>query len=304
MKQQSEIKLYAPRYWGYWLMLAVLWLLVQLPQRVRMFIGAQLGKVLFVLLPYRRHISLININKVFADKSEEQRQVIIRGFCHNLGRGLIETGMSWFLPDKKLKKLCRLEADTAALALINNPKTPVILIGMHSTLLELGLRLLGLHMQSAGMYQPLKGQFFNEWIKRQRSRTATELVHFQDMRHTLRILQAGGNIWYALDQDKGPRVSVFVPFFGISAASVNILPKLHARTGAHAIPVTVWREADNRYVVKVLPELKLQQNESDVQVMRRVNQIFEQEICLYPEQYYWVHRRFKNSPEGGRDQYI
>lgn len=304
MKKQSDIKLYAPRYWGYWLILAVLWLLVQLPQYVRMFIGAQLGKLLFILLPYRRNISLININKVFADKNEAQRQTIIEDFRRNLGRGFIETGMSWFLPDSRLKKLSYLEADAEALALINDPNVPVILIGMHSTMLELGLRLLGLYIQSAGMYQPLKGRFFNEWIKRQRSRTATEMIHFQDMRHTLKLLKSGGNIWYALDQDNGPRVSVFVPFFGISAASVNIIPKLHNRTGAHAVPVSIWREADNRYVVKILPQLKLDGNESDEQVMIRVNTLLEQQIRAYPGQYYWVHRRFKNSPEGGRDQYI
>ena len=89
---------------------------------------------------------------------------------------------------------------------------PVVLIGSHSTLMELGVRLLGLYVDAGGMYRPLNDPFYHYWIKHHRARAATELIHYKDMRHTLRFLQAGGNLWYALDQDMGPRVSVFAPF--------------------------------------------------------------------------------------------
>ena len=138
--------------------------------------------------------------------------------------------------------------------------------------------------------------FYHYWIKHHRARAATELIHYKDMRHTLRFLQGGGNLWYALDQDMGPRVSVFAPFFGVAAASVNILPKLRQRTGAHWIPVYMWREADDHYVVRVAPEIKPVTGESDTDVMRRVNTDYEREIRQHPEQYYWLHRRYKNRP--------
>jgi len=153
------------------------------------------------------------------------------------------------------------------------------------------------------MYRPLNDPFYHHWIKHHRARAATELIHYKDMRHTLRFLQGGGNLWYALDQDMGPRVSVFAPFFGVDAASVNILPKLRARTGAHWIPVYMWREADNRYVVRVAPEIKPVAGESDTDVMRRVNTDYEREIRQHPEQYYWLHRRYKNRPDGSRYPY-
>jgi len=186
---------------------------------------------------------------------------------------------------------------------LRDPAVPVVLIGSHSTLMELGVRLLGLYVAAGGMYRPLNDAYYHYWIKHHRARAATELIHYKDMRHTLRFLQGGGNLWYALDQDMGPRVSVFAPFFGVAAASVNILPKLRQRTGAHWIPVYMWREADGHYVVRVAPEIKPVAGESDTDVMRRVNTDYEREIRQHPEQYYWLHRRYKNRPDGSRYPY-
>ena len=100
----------------------------------------------------------------------------------------------------------------------------------------------------------------------------------------------------------GPRVSVFAPFFGLDAASVNILPKLRERTGAHWVPVYMWREG-NRYIVRVAAEIKPEEGETDTDVMRRVNTDYEREIRQHPEQYYWLHRRYKNRPDGSRYPY-
>ncbi len=304
MIQEKKINLYHPRYLGYWLILGILWLLVKLPQSWRMAIGSGLGRVLFKLMSYRSRISKINIDKVYPEKSEDERKALLKAFSQSLGKGIIETGMAWFGLQNDLQARCILEADEDALVLLRDPKQPVILIGLHSTLLELGMRLLGFYVNSAGMYKPMRNDFFNEWIKQHRAKAATELVHFKDMRHTLSLLKAGGNLWYALDQDMGPRVSVFAPFFGIQAASVDVLPKLRQLTGARWVPVFIWREAgDRRYVIKIYPEIKSKEEDSAVDIMTQVNAIFEREIRQYPEQYYWVHRRFKHQPNKQKHDY-
>ena len=264
-------QLLSPRYLGHWLISGLLWLLVQLPQPLRMAVGGMLGRLFYRILPYRRKISETNLRIAFPDLDDAARARLLREHAKSIGRGIIETGMAWYLSEKKLRALSRFEADPAALALLRDPAVPVVLIGSHSPLMELG--------------------------------AATELIHYKDMRHTLRFLQGGGNLWYALDQDMGPRVSVFAPFFGVDAASVNILPKLRARTGAHWIPVYMWREADDHYVVRVAPEIKPVAGESDTDVMRRVNADYEREIRQHPEQYYWLHRRYKNRPDGSRYPY-
>ena len=296
-------QLLSPRYLGHWLISGVLWLLVQLPQPLRMAIGGALGRLFYRILPYRRKISETNLRLAYPELDDAARARLLREHAKSVGRGIIETGMAWYLSEEKLRALSRFEADPASLALLRDPATPVVLIGSHSTLMELGVRLLGLYVDAGGMYRPLNDPFYHHWIKHHRARAATELIHYKDMRHTLRFLQGGGNLWYALDQDMGPRVSVFAPFFGVAAASVNILPKLRTRTGAHWIPVYMWREADDHYVVRVAPEIKPVAGESDTDVMRRVNADYEREIRQHPEQYYWLHRRYKNRPDGSRYPY-
>ena len=270
-------QLLSPRYLGHWLISALLWLLVQLPQPLRMAIGGALGRLLYRLMPYRRKISETNLRLAYPELDDAARARLLREHAKSVGRGIIETGMAWYLSEEKLRALSRFEADPASLALLRDPATPVVLIGSHSTLMELGVRLLGLYVNAGGMYRPLNDPFYHYWIKHHRARAATELIHYKD--------------------------SVFAPFFGVDAASVNILPKLRARTGAHWIPVYMWREADDHYVVRVAPEIKPVAGESDTDVMRRVNADYEREIRQHPEQYYWLHRRYKNRPDGSRYPY-
>lgn len=302
---KEQVNLYHPRFVGYWLLLGGVWLVVQvLPQKGRMALGAGLGRLLLACLPYRRKIVAINIAKAFPELDADGQRRLLRAFARSLGMGVMETAMAWFLSEKRLRGLCRFEADEKALALLEDKQQGVVLLGLHSTLLELGVRLLGLNVDSAGMYKPLRNRFFDAWIYRQRSRAATRLVQATDMRQTLRILAQGENLWYALDQDMGARASVFAPFFGIEAASVNILPRLKQKTGARWVPVFIWRERGGRgYVVRVYPEVDLGEKASDVAVMTEVNRLFEQEIRRYPEQYYWVHRRFKHRPDGQAHEY-
>lgn len=307
MKEHSVQKnraLYHPKFWGYWVLLGFLWLLVQLPWTVRMALGGWIGRVVFYFARHRREVAQTNLHLAFADLDDRARNKMVRRFSESAGKGFIETGMGWFWSEKSLSRISRFEGDPDSIALIEDDSVPLVLIGSHSTLMELGLRLLGMYVDAAGMYRPLKNPFFERWIKYQRARAATEMVYFKDMRHVFRIMNRGANLWYALDQDMGYRVSVFAPFFGMPACSVNVLPKLHARTGARWVPVFIWRDdARRQYVVKVLPEVVPRAGERDEAVAARVNAIYEAEIRLHPEQYFWVHRRFKNRPEGEADVY-
>ena len=233
MQEEHTPPLARPRYLGHWLLCGLLWLIVQLPQPLRMTLGGWLGRLFFRLTPYRRAISAANLAIAFPALDDAARQKLLRAHAESIGRGIIETGMAWFLSEKRLLALSRFEADPAALALLRDPHTPVVLVGSHSTLMELGVRLLGLYVKAGGMYRPLNDPFFHHWIRHHRARAATELIHYKDMRHTLRFLQAGGNLWYALDQDMGPRVSVFAPFFGLDAAETARTHRRALGTGVH-----------------------------------------------------------------------
>lgn len=302
--QASLKKIFRPRFLIYWLLLAGLWLLVQLPWRGRLCVGRYLGRLALCIARRRQQIVRKNLALVFPELTPNEQEALYRQCAENVGIGIIESGMAWFYSEARLRQMVRLEADAAAWSLIENHDVGTVLVSVHSTLMELGVRLLGLQLDAAGMYRPLTNPFFEEWMKYQRARAATQLVHFKEMRQVLRLLRQGENLWYALDQDMGKRVSVFTPFFGISCCSVNILPQLKKHTGARWIPVFVWRDDEKReYVVRILPEIVAQAGDSDTIVMQRVNAIFEEEIRRYPAQYFWLHRRFKTRPEGQQTFY-
>ena len=288
-------KILHPKFIGYWFLLLLLYLIVQLPYFLRMKIGEFLGKFFFIVVKSRKKIVKVNLEKVFPNLSEEEKNNLLKEITKSIGYGFIETGMAWFYSTKKLKELSYLDADPNSLKLIEDKNVPVILVGSHSTILELGVRLLGIYTDSAGMYRPLKNPFFEEWIKYQRGRAATQLIHFHNMRLVLSLLKEGNNIWYALDQDMGIRTGVFAPFFDIPTCSVNILPQLTKKTKAHWIPVFMWRE-NKKYVVRIMPEIPQDEKNEPVEVMTKVNKIYENEIKKYIPQYFWVHRRFKTRP--------
>lgn len=294
--------LFHPKFWGYWLLLGLLWSLVQLPTALRMRVGAVLGRIVFAIAKQRRTIAQTNLQLVFPELDHKAQTKLIRKFAESIGQGLIETGMAWFWSEKRLRHISRFEGDAAAIAKIKDTHCPVILIGSHSTLMELGVRLLGIYIDSAGMYRPYSNTFFHHWIKYQHLKSATELVNFKDMRHVLKVLKNGGNLWYALDQDMGRRTGVFAPFFGIPTCSVNILPKLSTRTKAAWIPVFIWRDG-TEYVINILPEIAQEEYTDDVAVMTQVNAIYESEIRQHPEQYFWIHRRFKTRPNNDENFY-
>lgn len=297
---QAKKSLYHPRFWGHWCLIALLWLVVHLPGR--MMIGRLIGRLLIRALPYRGKVIARNLELAMPELDAAQREKLVREVAENIGVGLIETGMAWFWSDKALQRITRFSADPQALALVRSDE-PVVLAGSHNTLLELGMRLAAFNIEAGGTYRPLRDPFFDQIVFHYRNRiAASELLQFRDMRNTLRLLREGKNIWYALDQDMGERVSVFAPFFGRMVACVDIIPQLHTRTGAHLVPFFFWREDDGHYRVHLFAPIAVAGRSSEA-IMGDFNALLEAEIRKRPAQYFWVHRRFKTRPDGTREEY-
>lgn len=287
----------------YYLILFLLRIIVLLPTKSALFIGKLIGRLLYFVLNYRRKIVMDNFNYAFPNLSDLEKKALLKKHFDSVGMGIIEMGFAWFYSEKKLKAISYFECDAESLKILQDKNQGVILLGCHSTLLELGVRLLGLNIHASGMYRPIKNDFFNSWIKQQRERASgsTELVHYKDMRQTLKFLINGNNLWYACDQDMGHESSVFVPFFGLNTATIDILPKLKNKTNAQFIPVYFWRNNNGIYQVKIYPPFA--NHLEALPLMTLFNQQLEKEIRHYPEQYYWFHRRFKSAPDGTRRVY-
>lgn len=293
-----------PRYWLLWLGLGLLWLLAQLPYWLLMRLGRGLGWVMYRLAGSRRKIAARNLELCFPELSADEREQLLRENFASTGMTFFEMAISWWWPAARLRKLGQVEG----LEHIRQAEAEgqgVLLMAMHFTTLEMGGGLLGMQQPNLfGMYRPHKNPLFDYVQRRGREQRLQGVIERDDVRGMLKLLRGGGVIWYAPDQDYGAQRSIFVPLFGISAATVTATSKFARLGKARVIPFTQVRLADGSgYRLTVHAPLADFPGESEEADCLRVNQWIEAAIRQHPEQYLWAHRRFKTRPPGEKKLY-
>nr|WP_298169935.1 lipid A biosynthesis lauroyl acyltransferase [uncultured Pseudomonas sp.] len=287
-----------PRYWLLWLGLGLLWLLAQLPYPLLMRLGRGLGAVMHRFAGSRRKIAARNLELCFPELSADERAQLLRENFASTGMTFFEMAISWWWPAARLRKLGQIEG----LEHIRQAEAEgqgVLLMAMHFTTLEMGGGLLGMQHGMYGMYRPHKNPLFDYVQRRGREQRLLGAIERDDVRGMLKLLRAGGVIWYAPDQDYGAQRSIFVPLFGVPAATVTATSKFARLGKARVIPFTQERLADGSgYRLTVHPPLADFPGESEEADCLRVNQWIEAAIRQHPEQYLWAHRRFKTRPPG------
>ncbi|MBL8258758.1 MAG: LpxL/LpxP family Kdo(2)-lipid IV(A) lauroyl/palmitoleoyl acyltransferase [Candidatus Competibacteraceae bacterium] len=294
----------APRYWPIWLGLGLMKLMVALPFRWQLAIGGQAGRWLGKLARRRRRIAAINLELCFPDLSPTQRATLLEAHFAALGMGLFETALAWWAPDARLRGLARIEGAEHLEQAMARGKGVILLTG-HFTTLELGARFMTLRQPFHAMYRPHKNRFYEIAQRHQREwRCKLPPLPRDDLRGLLRAFKRGRAVWYAPDQNLGARNSVFVPFFGVTACTITATSRLAALSGAAVVPYFPKRlPGATGYEVVILPALA-DFPSADVEAdTRRINQLLEQHVRQAPEQYLWVHRRFKTQPPGKSSPY-
>ncbi len=288
----------SPRYLPTWLALVTMWLLAQLPFRIQMLIGALLGNTMRYLAPRRRQIAETNLKLCFPDLGEAERKALLKAHFRSLGIGSVETAMSWWTPETRLKRRVRIEGLENLTRALEQGKG-VILMSGHFTSLEIGGRLLAMFAPFHVLYRKHKNPLFESTMKQARERHFDKAIPRDDMRGMIRSLKDNMPVWYAPDQDYGREKSVFAPFFGIPAATITATSRLAKSSGAAVVPFFQRRLPDGSgYALRLYPALEGFPSDDLQEDARRVNQIIEEQIRSMPEQYLWVHRRFKTRPEG------
>ena len=211
--------------------------------------------------------------------------------------------MAWWAPDWKLagrSTVVGLEHLDAAQA-----DGGVILLTGHFTTLELGARFLAMHRPFHAMYRPLNNRVFDVTTTRAREqRSQRPSVPKRDLKALIRTLRAGGAVWYGPDQTQlTGRNAEFVDFFGIPTLTITATSRLAQMGRAKVVPFYPMRLPGGRYVVVIHPALEPFPGESPTIDARAINESLEEAIRLVPEQYFWVHRRFKKRPAGSQDLY-
>lgn len=290
--------LLAPRYWPTWLGLGFLWCVTRLPYAVQMWTGAGIGRLAYLFARQRRRIAATNLKLCFPDMSERQRDRLLRRNFVSLGRGIVETALCWWGRDSQLRRLLHItgiEHLQQALA----GKRGVILLSAHFTTLEIGGRLLSLEAPFQVLYRTHKNTLFETVMRHSRERRFETAIPRNDTRTLIASLRAGKAVWYAPDQNHGGTHSIFVPFFGVPAATITSTSRIAAISGARVVPFFQTRLPNKRgYLLTLCPALDNFPGDDIRADTERINQVFEAVIREMPEQYLWVHRRFKSRPDG------
>lgn len=283
-----------------WLGLGLLWLVVRLPYPLLLKLGGLVGWFMYLFMFERRKIAQVNLELCFPQWSSAQRRAVLRENFTSNGIALFEMAMAWWWPQTRLAKLAHIEGlehlQQAAAA-----GQGVVLMSLHFTTLEIGAALLGQQATIDGMYREHRNAAF-DYVQRhgrERHNADAVAVEREDVRSMLKSLRKGRAIWYAPDQDYGRKASVFVPLFGVPAATVTATATFARLGKALVVPFTQTRLPGAKgYRLTVHPPLdNFPQGDEQADALR-INQWVEQAILQQPEQYMWVHRRFKTRPEG------
>ena len=251
----------------------------------------------------RRRIAAANLAYCFPDLDAAERTTLVERHFRSLGFALIEVAIAWHADPAVLRELVRVEGREHLDAALARGRGALLLAG-HFTTLEIGAARLGIDAPLDGVYRPHADSTMERASREGRQRFGGRLLDRADVRGMLRRLRANRAVWYAPDQDPGPRHSVFVPFFGRPAATLTATSRLAKASGAPVLPFRVERAAGGgAWRVVIEPALEEFPSGDPHADAGRVNGVIERWARANPEHYLWVHRRFKTRPAGEPDLY-
>lgn len=292
-----------PRFWPTWFLLGCMRLCALLPYSWLMFLGGALGAFLRLALPERRRIAAVNIELCFPEKTPLERAELVKRIFRSIGIAVMETAFAWWGAESRLRKLHTVEG-LKYLEQAVSAGRPVLLLSGHMSCTEIGCRMLAFHQRFQAMYKPAKNRLYERVMLRQRSRFYHEMVERKNSRQLLRNLKRGVVTWYAPDQNFGREDTVFAPFFGIPATTLTATARIVEFAGATVIPFFPYRlEGGKGYTLVLGKPLENFPSGDEAADAARVNQIIEAAARMAPEQYLWVHKRFRIRPPGEKKLY-
>jgi KDO2-lipid IV(A) lauroyltransferase len=271
--------------------LGMLWLVAWLPWPWQRRLAAAAGAFAFHCVPIRRHVTLVNLRVCFPGLTETARRKLARRHYQSLALGVLEVARCWWrrpadLPACRIEGLEGLEQAKAA-------GRSVLLVSAHFTTLEIAGRLLSLRTPICCLYRDPNNPVLAALFRRHRGAWMRQAIEMRDLNGLLRALRGGETVWYAADQGKWTPQSAVLPFFGRPAITNTSTSRLAKMSGAAVFTFFPRREADGTYVLTISPELTEMPGPDPEADTLRLTALLEEAVRRSPEQYLWVHRRFK-----------
>jgi KDO2-lipid IV(A) lauroyltransferase len=287
---------------------AVVWLFVHgvrlLPRRVARAIGAAIGAIAFRLLGRLRRVGIRNLELAFPEMTAADREVTLRSEYRNLGFLLAEFCKMPDYTPKTASRFIRYEGLENYLAALERGKGVLVLTG-HLGAWELSSFYHSLMGMPMGMViRRLDNPLVDAFVNRIRCLHGNRVIHKDDFaRGLIASMRAGETVGILMDTNMTPPQGVFVPFFGVLACTASGMARIAAKTGAAVVPgFLLWEESEQKYVLHFGEELEVTRTGDAEQDALANTASFtaamEGYIRQYPEQWLWLHRRWKTRPPG------
>lgn len=301
---KTLLPLLRPHYWPTWLAIGTLKVLQPLPYPVLAVLGRGFGSLAARLPLSFVRIARTNIGICLPELTDQQRELLVKEHFKSLGVGIFETAISWWGSKRRVAKLSRLEGAEHLRAALERGRG-AILLSAHFTTLEIGARVLcDGHPGSVNiMYRPTGNAVLERFLARNRSLQAKRAIPRDDVRTLIASLKANEPVWYAPDQAYRKKGAQMVPFFGIPAATNTATSRLARMTGAAVLPYFQERLPGGKYRMVIYPMLEDFPSDDPIADARRFNTLIEVQVRRVPEQYLWIHRRFKGLTPDYPDYY-
>ena len=259
--------------------------------------GRMLGRLLMKIGSKRKHVALTNLRLCFPEKGEDELQTLLKRNFENTGIALFETGMGWWWPDWRVKRKFNVKG-LEHLEKARQEGKGVLLLAMHYLSVEMNARGVGYGHPMVVFYRPHNNQLMEFFQFRGRGRSNKYMLGKRDVKGLIKALRDGEACIYLPDQDYGRNRSVFVPFFGVKEAASTTGTLLFARQkNVETMMIIPVRNDDGSgYTLEIMPPLDNFPTKDDIADVTRINQELEKAISRKPEQYMWLHRRFKTRP--------
>ena len=294
---------WAPRYWPAWLGMGILRLICLLPHRAALAVGRVIGRLAHAVGASRRAIARRNIELCFPEMSPAERDELAYRHFLALGMSLIEMGIGRWSSTRHMQSLSRLTGLEHLLDALATGRG-VILLSAHFTTLEASGRALSAAVPPFdAVFRKNSSEFVTELQRSGRELSADTTIEKRDIKKMVRSLREGRAVWYAPDQSYDRKGSEVIPFFGVPSMHTTATSTL-ARLG-DALVVTFFpqRHDDGSYEMTMLPAFDNFPSDDPVADTERYVRALEEHIRKCPEQYFWIHKKFKNLPDGYPDYY-
>lgn len=282
------------------LLLGLMWLLHWLPLPLLGRLGNAVGGLLYALMRQRRHITLTNLRLCLPELSEQARERIARDHFRAYARSVLERAILWWAPESRLRRLIHV---VPAVPTAEAAQRPTIFLCPHFVCLETAGVAITMEGPACSIYSRQRNRIFDEALRRGRLRFTPDesnlMARDAGIKPIIRAMRGGRPFLMLPDMDFGRKESIFVPFFGIPAATLTAPARLAATTGGQVIPVVTRFLPDYRgWEVRFHPAWDDYPGDDIDAATRRMNAFIEDRIRESPAEYFWSHKRFKTRPEG------